>query len=119
MGHPFHITGIVWDDPASSLPNEIVLDLPGYLLDINVSDFEPENPALDDDNDEYDEDELDDWLDNYEPTDEAIEAFEQEWDRALRDLLRDKFGKTVVAIGSYEPAQATTTTLPWKESEDA
>lgn len=119
-GHPFKLSGIIWAEPAD-LPSEVILNVPQSLLDISPEMFEPgyDEDDYDDDDDDDDDDDAVDYdesgLVNDAPSDEAIDLFEAEWDRTLRDILTEQFGIGVVSISSFEPYWEDKESPPWEE----
>ncbi len=83
---------------------------PGYEDDVDDLDDDEE-----DDDDDDDDDEDDDWFDDYEPSDEAIDLFEADWDRTLREILKEQFGVGVVSISNFEPYRKDRESPPWEE----
>lgn len=89
----FTIKGIIWPTDRSDLPSEVEIGIPGYLTELGHGDFEP-NASIDDEDDDY------------EPSDEACDAFDAEWEREVFLNLTKQFGVTPISYGTYGPSPA-------------
>jgi hypothetical protein len=135
----YDVTGIIWAKENSNLPSYALVRVRNYLTNLGYEDFEPEGTfdhldALDDEDeedeengemdapdansdtggnpDDDEEDELDPveefWM-SYEPSDEAMKAFDAEWDAEIIRLLTTKFGVKPLGYASHRPCPARQT----------
>jgi hypothetical protein len=93
----FLVKDIIWPAGRPDLPSEAEIGIPGYLTELGHEDFEP-NASTDDDDGDDDDD--------YEPSDEACDAFDAEWEREVFLILTKQFGVTPISYGTYGPSPA-------------
>lgn len=101
---PFRVRGIVWATADARLPNETIIDVPNWLTDLGFEDFEADLPerAQNDDGDDHHVDD-----DDYEPSDEAVAAFDAEWQAGFKELLEEKFAAPVVSFAGFHPERSS------------
>ncbi len=102
MAYPFLVHGIVWAEPNPGLPSEATVMLSNHLVLSGVEDYEPEG-ALDH-LDDLEEDEVEEFWDDYEPSDAAAAAWDLEWDREIKAALEALHGHPVLSFAGYKPA---------------
>jgi len=111
----FIIENIIWPVDRADLPDTASIWIPGYLTNLGHEDFEPDGTFdhLNDDDDDDDDDGVasklkdemaEDFWDTYEPSDQACEAFDAEWDREVRLLLEKQFSGQPVSYGHFSPS---------------
>jgi hypothetical protein len=98
----FIVSDINWGNSNPMLPTEATVAVSHHLTGLGYEDFEPE--GFSDSIDDLDEDEADAFWDDYEPSEQAQEAFEKEWDDEIKRLLQVKFGTAPLSFARLQGA---------------